>query len=102
MPRTVGIDLGTSFSLVAYIDKTSGRAKCVPGPCGETRCPSIVSLEAEGSIVVGAPARRRSTRLPDYGVGSIKRLMGRSLDNIPDELSTGLRRDPASRGSVRS
>ena len=101
MLRTVGIDLGTSFSLVAYIDKTSGRAKCVPGPYGETCCPSIVSLDAEGSIVVGAPARRRSARLPDYGVGSIKRLMGRSLDNIPDELRTGLRLDPESRDAIR-
>ena len=48
MPRTVGIDLGTSFSLVAYIDKTSGRANCVPGPYGETRCPP------DGVVALGA------------------------------------------------
>ena len=65
MSRTVGIDLGASHSLVAYVDKASGEAKCIPGPYGDTLCPSIVGLDAEGSIIVGAPAQRRSISPPD-------------------------------------
>ena len=101
MPRTVGIDLGASFSLIAYIDKAIGQPKCVPGPYGETRCPSIVSLDGDGSIVVGAPARRRSVSRPDCGVHSVKRLMGRGLDNFPHEVKTTLRFDPESRDAIR-
>jgi molecular chaperone DnaK (HSP70) len=68
MPRTVGIDLGASYSSVAYVDKASGEAKCVPGPYGDTLCPSIVSLDADGSVIVGAPARRRSVSHPERGI----------------------------------
>ena len=50
MSRTVGIDLGASYSLVAYVDKAAGEAKCIPGPYGDTHCPSIVGAEpAQGS-----------------------------------------------------
>ena len=71
MPRTVGIDLGPSYSSVAYVDKASGEAKCVPGPYGDTLCPSIVSLDADGSVIVGAPARRRSMSHPERGIHSV-------------------------------
>jgi molecular chaperone DnaK len=101
MPRTVGIDLGTSFSLIACIDKASGQPKCIPGPYGETLCPSIVSLDADGSIIVGGPARRRSVSRPDCAVYSVKALLGQGLDHIPDELKTTLRVDPESRDAVR-
>ena len=53
MARTVGIDLGTTNSLVAYLDPRTGRPECVPGPYGGTLCPSVVSLDEDGSIVVG-------------------------------------------------
>jgi molecular chaperone DnaK len=70
MPQTVGIDLGASYSSVAYFDKASGEAKCVPGPYGDTLCPSIVGMDADGSVIVGAPARRRSVSHPDRGIHS--------------------------------
>jgi molecular chaperone DnaK len=101
MPRTVGIDLGASFSLVAYVDKATGEAKCIPGPYGETLCPSIVGLDADGGIIVGAPARRRWLSQPDRGIHSVKRLMGRGVDNLPDELKKTLRVEPESRDVVR-
>ena len=53
MGRTVGIDLGTTYSLIAFLDKASGRPQCIKGPYGETLCPSIVSVDADGSVVVG-------------------------------------------------
>ena len=46
--RTVGIDLGTTYSLVAYVDKATGEPVCIPGPYGMTLCPSVVSLDADG------------------------------------------------------
>ena len=57
MARIVGIDLGTTNSLVAYVDPQTGQPKCIPGPSGSTLCPSVVSLDADGSIIVGAPAQ---------------------------------------------
>ena len=101
MPRTVGIDLGASYSSVAYVDKASGEAKCVPGPYGDTLCPSIVGLDADGGIIVGAPARRRSVSHPDRGIHSVKHLMGRGVDGLPDFLRTKLSLDPESREVVR-
>ncbi len=101
MPRTVGIDLGASYSSVAYVDKASGEAKCVPGPYGDTLCPSIVGLDADGGIIVGAPARRQSVSHPDRGIHSVKHLMGRGVDGLPDSLRTKLSLDPESREVVR-
>ena len=101
MPRTVGIDLGASFSLIAYVDKATGQARCIPGPYGEVLCPSIVGLDADGNIVVGAAARRRSLSQPDCAIHSIKHLMGRGVDNVPDVLKRTLRVDPGSRDVVR-
>ncbi len=86
MGRTVGIDLGTTNSLVAYIDAQTGKPKCIPGPFGSTLCPSVVSLDADGQIIVGEPARKRLLTQPERTIYSVKRLMGRGLDDIQDEL----------------
>ena len=86
MGRTVGIDLGTTNSLVAYIDAQTGQPKCIPGPYGGTLCPSVVSLDADGQIIVGEPARKRLLTQPERTIYSVKRLMGRGLDDIQDEL----------------
>ena len=86
MGRVVGIDLGTTYSLIAYVDKETGRPKCIPGPYGETLCPSVVSVDADGSIVVGEPAGRRLLTQPDRTIYSVKRLMGRGVVDVQDEL----------------
>ena len=86
MGRIVGIDLGTTNSLVAYLDPQSGAPKCVPGPSGSTLCPSIVSLDPDGSIIVGEPARRRLLTQPERTIYSVKRLMGRGPADIQSEL----------------
>src|ERR1700722_8064218 len=86
MPRTVGIDLGTTYSLIAYQDKRDGRPKCIPGPYGTPLCPSVVSVDADGSIIVGEPARRRLLTQPDRTIYSVKRLMGRGVADVQDEL----------------
>jgi molecular chaperone DnaK len=86
MGRTVGIDLGTTNSLVAYIDVQTGQPKCIPGPTGSTLCPSVVSLDPDGGIIVGEPARRRLLTQPERTIYSVKRLMGRGPADVQSEL----------------
>jgi Fe-S protein assembly chaperone HscA len=102
MGRIVGIDLGTTNSLVAYIDAQSGQPKCISGPSGSTLCPSIVSLDPDGSIIVGEPARRRLLSQPERTIYSVKRLMGRGPADIQNELKLfPFRIDPSSSNVVR-
>jgi Fe-S protein assembly chaperone HscA len=102
MGRTVGIDLGTTNSLVAYIDPQTGAPKCIPGPTGSTLCPSVVSLDEDGSIIVGEPARRRLLTQPERTIYSVKRLMGRGVADIRDELKLfPFRIDPSSTNVIR-
>jgi molecular chaperone DnaK len=86
MGRVVGIDLGTTFSLIAYLDAESGQPRCIPGPYGSALCPSVVSVDPDGGIVVGEPARRRLLTQPERTIYSVKRLMGRGVDDVQDEL----------------
>jgi Fe-S protein assembly chaperone HscA len=102
MGRIVGIDLGTTNSLVAYVDPQTGEPKCIPGPSGSTLCPSVVSLDADGSIIVGAPAQRRLLTQPERTIYSVKRLMGRGPADVQSELKLfPFRIDPASRNVIR-
>src|SRR5580698_4633173 len=101
MGRTVGIDLGTTNSLVAYVDAKTGEPKCIPGPSGSTLCPSVVSVDADGSIIVGEPARRRLLTQPDRTIYSVKRLMGRGPADVQGELKIfPFRIDPASKNVI--
>jgi molecular chaperone DnaK len=100
--RTVGIDLGTTYSLIAYQDKREGRPKCIPGPYGTPLCPSVVSVDADGTIVAGEPARRRLLTQPARTIYSVKRLMGRGPADVQDELKIfPFRIDPASANVIR-
>jgi Fe-S protein assembly chaperone HscA len=102
MARIVGIDLGTTNSLVAYTDPQTGAPKCIPGPSGSTLCPSVVSLDPDGSIIVGEPARRRLLTQPERTIYSVKRLMGRGVADIQDELKLfPFRIDPTSKNAIR-
>src|SRR5467141_4333836 len=102
MGRIVGIDLGTTNSLVAYTDATTGQPKCIPGPYGDTLCPSVVSLDPDGSIIVGEPARRRLLTQPERTIYSVKRLMGRGPADVHNELKIfPFRIDPASSNVIR-
>jgi Fe-S protein assembly chaperone HscA len=102
MGRIVGIDLGTTNSLVAYIDAQTGQPKCIPGPYGSTLCPSIASLDPDGSIIVGEPARRRLLTQPERSIYSVKRLMGRGPADVQAELKLfPFRIDPSSTNVIR-
>src|SRR5215475_7874925 len=102
MGRIVGIDLGTTNSLVAYIDPATNAPKCIVGPNGSTLYPSVVSVDADGSVIVGEPARRRLLTQPDRSIYSVKRLMGRGVADIQDELLLfPFRIDAASKNVIR-
>jgi molecular chaperone DnaK len=102
MGRIVGIDLGTTNSLVAYADPATGAPKCILGPSGSTLCPSVVSLDADGGVIVGEPAQRRLLTQPERTIYSVKRLMGRGPADVRDELKLfPFRIDPASKNVIR-
>jgi Fe-S protein assembly chaperone HscA len=102
MARIVGIDLGTTNSLVAYIDSQTGQPKCIPGPYGDTLCPSIVSLDSDGTVIVGEAARRRLLTQPERTIYSVKRLMGRGPADVQSELKLfPFRIDPSSKSVIR-
>ncbi|MGC1463849.1 MAG: Fe-S protein assembly chaperone HscA [Terracidiphilus sp.] len=88
--RVVGIDLGTTNSLVAYME---GDAPVViPGVDGSNLVPSVVALDpvsAEGgrpTVTVGNSARKALIQTPERVIYSVKRLMGRGIEEIQSEL----------------
>jgi len=102
MGRIVGIDLGTTNSLVAYLDARTGQPRCIPGPYGSTLCPSVVSLDPDASIIVGEAARRRLLTQPERTIYSVKRLMGRGPADVQSELQLfPFRIDPNSNHVIR-
>jgi Fe-S protein assembly chaperone HscA len=80
----VGIDLGTTNSLVAYMDLTGPRI--IEDADGRKIVPSVVSLTREDKLVAGEPARELLLTSPDRSVYSVKRLMGRGVADVQDEL----------------
>src|SRR5579862_3339119 len=82
--RVVGIDLGTTNSLIAIMDLA--HPEVIPGEDGDRLVPSIVSLGAKGEIIVGNPARKLLIEAPDRTVYSVKRLMGKGAADIQEEL----------------
>ena len=82
--RIVGIDLGTTNSLVAFMQGES--PVIIPGEDGSNLVPSVVALDENDRIIVGNAARKYLIETPERSVYSIKRLMGRGVEDIQDEL----------------
>ncbi len=78
-PRPVGIDLGTTNSLVAYVRE--GRPECIVDCDGTALLPSVVHYAPGGRIEVGAAAARRAGEHPRETIVSVKRFMGRGADD---------------------
>jgi len=83
MARIVGIDLGTTNSLVAYMDGDVPRV--IQGAHGDAKVPSIVGLTDNG-LIVGEPAKEHLIRDPSRTIYSVKRFMGKSLADVSEEL----------------
>ena len=84
MARIVGIDLGTTNSLVAYM--ADGRPRVIPGRNERTMVPSVVAMTDNG-LIVGDSAKEHLTRSSERTVYSVKRFMGRSLEDVQGELA---------------
>jgi len=87
--HVVGIDLGTTHSLVAAV--RNGVARCLPDAAGTVILPSAVRYTAEARAEVGQPALDQAVADPHNTIVSVKRLMGRGLDDIAN--ATGLHYD---------
>src|SRR5690242_13232425 len=82
--RIVGIDLGTTNSLVAFMQGET--PVVIPGEDGSNLVPSIVALDENNQIIVGNPARKYLIETSARAVYSVKRLMGRGVEDVEEEL----------------
>ena len=82
--RIIGIDLGTTNSLGAFMDLTGPQV--IPGENGALLIPSVVAVPEDGQPIVGAEALKMLTTSPGRVVYSVKRLMGRGLSDVTEEL----------------
>jgi molecular chaperone DnaK len=83
MGRTVGIDLGTTNSVVAVLD--GAEPVVIPNAEGSRTTPSVVAFTKNGERLVGAPAKRQAIINPQNTIYSIKRFMGRRFDEVTEE-----------------
>ncbi len=83
MALIVGIDLGTTNSLVAHMANDGPRV--IPGARGQAKVPSIVGLTDNG-LLVGDPAKEYLVRDPSRTIYSVKRFMGKAVADVADEL----------------
>lgn len=80
----LGIDLGTTFSLVAFADEAGPQV--IRDANGEARLPSVLGFGPDGRVTVGWDARRHAVENPLHTVYSIKRLIGLSIDDLKNDL----------------
>ena len=78
MSKIIGIDLGTTNSVVAVMEGTE--AKIVANSEGSRTTPSVVAFSKAGERLVGQVAKRQAVTNPDHTIFSIKRFMGRRFD----------------------
>src|SRR4030081_1956575 len=82
--RIIGIDLGTTNSLVAFMQGDT--PVVIPGEDGLNLVPSVVAIDDKGRTIVGSAARNSLIETPERAVYSVKRLMGRGAEDIREEL----------------
>ncbi len=85
MAKVIGIDLGTTNSVVAVME--GGNAVVIPNQEGSRLTPSVVGFSRDGEILVGQVAKRQAITNPENTVFSIKRFMGRRFDEVQDEIT---------------
>src|SRR5262250_1516471 len=74
MPKAVGIDLGTTHSVVSVLE--AGEPVVIPNAEGSRTTPSVVAFSKTGEILVGEVAKRQAITNPDRTIRSVKRHMG--------------------------
>ena len=81
--KVIGIDLGTTNSVVAVVE--GGQPTVIANEEGGRTTPSVVGFTDEGERLVGSIAKRQAVTNPTRTVYSIKRFMGRRVDEVPEE-----------------
>ncbi len=82
--KVIGIDLGTTNSVVSVME--GGQPTVIPNDEGGRTTPSVVGFADDGERLVGAIAKRQAVTNPEKTIYSIKRFMGRRLDEVPEEI----------------
>ena len=85
MAKIIGIDLGTTNSVVAVME--GGSPVVVPNQEGGRTTPSVVAMTKSGERLVGQVAKRQAVTNPENTIYSIKRFMGRRFEEISDEMT---------------
>ena len=83
MGKIIGIDLGTTNSVVSVLE--GGESKVIPNKEGARTTPSVVAFQDNGQRLVGGPAKRQAVTNPTKTIFSIKRFMGRRHEEVGDE-----------------
>src|SRR5438132_2366470 len=84
MGKTIGIDLGTTNSVVAVME--GGESKVIPNEEGSRTTPSVVAFTKTGERLVGQVAKRQAITNPENTIYSIKRFMGRRFEEVSAEM----------------
>jgi molecular chaperone DnaK len=84
MGKVIGIDLGTTNSVVATMEGTESTV--IPNQEGSRITPSVVAFTKDGEVLVGQVAKRQAVTNPENTIFSIKRFMGRRYDEVVEEI----------------
>jgi hypothetical protein len=82
--KIIGIDLGTTNSVVAVME--GNEVKVIPNQEGNRLTPSVVAYTGKGEVLVGDPAKRQAVTNSKRTISSIKRFMGRRFDEVQEEI----------------
>src|SRR6476619_3030244 len=100
MSKIIGIDLGTTNSVVAVME--GGEPVVITNSEGGRTTPSVVAFTKDGNRLVGQVAKRQSVTNPENTLFSIKRFMGRKFDEVSDEIKqVPFKVERASNGDAR-
>src|SRR5215471_8163082 len=100
MSKVIGIDLGTTNSVVAIME--GSEPVVITNSEGGRTTPSVVGFTKDGNRLVGQVAKRQAVTNPENTIYSIKRFMGRKYNEVADEIrQVPYKVSPASNGDVR-
>ena len=85
MGKIIGIDLGTTNSVVSVME--AGEPKVIVNEEGSRITPSVVAFSKEKETLVGQVAKRQAVTNPENTIFSIKRFMGRNMDEVSEEMA---------------
>jgi molecular chaperone DnaK len=99
MPKAVGIDLGTTNSVVSVLE--GGEPTVIPNAEGSRTTPSVVAFSKTAEVLVGEVAKRQAVTNPERTIRSVKRHMGEARGASPP-MARPSRRSRSARSSSRS